>query len=1410
MASIARHHAEWLSLVEVSGPFLSMPVLLRAFPQGLDAHDAPTFRDLRSAYEEWLDDQRASRPDPAIHNAWIDFVLRAVLGFEDDALARGQRIPETLAVHVREHGITLRADLAVVTPADLPNPGAPRMLVQVYPPDVGLERALRGTDNAWAATPATRMMELLHGTGVRVGLVTNGEHWMLVDAPRGQTTGFVSWYAQYWLEEKVTLQAFRSLLSAQRFFGVDARDQLEALLAESASDQQEVTDQLGYQVRRAVEVLVQAIDRIDRERKGALLAGVAEKQLYEAALTVMMRLVFLLSAEEQGRLFANSVTWREHYGVATLRDQLREAADRHGEEVLERRHDAWARLLATFRAVHGGVTHEAMRSPAYGGGLFDPDRHPFLEGRAAKTQWKTATADPLPIHNRTVLHLLDALQVLQVKVPGGGPAEARRLSFRAIGVEQIGHVYEGLLDHTAVRATEPVLGLKGPRDSEPEVPLSTLERLKAKSPEELVAWLKDETRRSEKALQKETAYTIPDKDRRWSVVCERDEGLYRRVAPFAGLVRDDTVGLPIVIHPGSVYVTQGSERRSTGTHYTPPSLTEPIVRHTLDPLVYVGPAEGTPREQWKLRTPDELLALKVCDMAMGSGAFLVQACRYLAERLVEAWSERATHGVTTAPVGEPSKGIPTERLLPDGLDERLALARRLVADRCLYGVDKNPMAVEMAKLSLWLVTFERERPFTFLDHALRSGDSLLGLTDPEQVKWFHLDPARGRALHTQADTAMAVQGLFNFAEQFGPVFETAAALREELERLPENDITDTEDKARLLRQAEALSEQLRLVADVVVATAMETASKGPQQFDDRLKLQMLNLSPLLDRRVPWSDRYPLMKPLAAMADQMLQRGRPAGADARRPFHWVIEFPEVFATERRGFDAIVGNPPFMGGQKITGALGTDYRDALVEHLAKGRRGSADYCAYFFLRAVEILHDRGGFGLIATNTIAQGDTREVGLDAIVASGCSIVRAVPSMKWPGVANLEVSCAWARRRDWSGPRLLGERAVRAITPMLTEAGAVEGKPYRLKANEGKSFQGSIVLGMGFVLEPEEAGALIAKDPRNREVVMPYLNGEDLNSRWDQSASRWVINFRDWPLEKAESYPDCMAIVREKVKPERERNTFSKHAREEWWQFERVRAELYDAIAVIGCVLMKALTSKHHAVERSFLKLVIDQTNLVFAVRGYSALAMIQWTGHECWALHLGASLELRPRYTLATCFETYPFPASPDGLESIGERYHTHRASIMAARKEGLTKTYNRFHTPSERAADITQLRALHVEMDRAVADAYGWSDLALEHGFHETKQGTRYTISEKARREVLARLLKLNHERYAKEVAAGLHDKGKKAKGAKASAPVAEPQDAEETGEEVVAAAPVKRGRGRPKKSEAGGGEGQGSLF
>ena len=1331
--SITRHHNEWLSLVPNSGPFLSLPVLAQAFPQGLNAHDPEHARRLRTAFNEWDDDQLGQRPDARVHRAWVRFVLGETLG-HDELLAEGQAIPQSLKSDVAECGETLRPDWIVNDPAST----KARLLVQMYPRSQALTKPV--ATSRWKTSPDTRMMQLLHDTGVRLGIVTNGDHWMLVNAPKNETTGYASWHANLWLEEPVTLRAFRTLLSADRFFSVPDAETLDlkgGLLDQSQKDQQEVTDQLGYQVRKAVEVLIQALDKADQDHGRKLLADVEEKILYESALTVMMRLVFLFCAEERELLLLGDELYDKNYAVSTLREQLRLTADEFGEEILGLRYDAWTRLLTTFRAVYAGAKHDRLKLPAYGGSLFNPDRFTFLEGRKPGTTWRTAEATPLPVSNRTVLHLLEALQVLQTRV--GKTTEARPLSFRSLDIEQIGHVYEGLLDHTAKRAPEPVLGLAGTRDQEPEIALAELEKVAAKGEKELLRFLKDETGRSESALKKGLNAELDDQlTTRFRTACQ-DSELWGRVKPYAGLVRVDTFGYPVVVTTGSVFVTAGTDRRSTGTHYTPKTLTEPIVQYTLEPLIYDGPSDGKPKDEWKLKSARELLSMKVCDIACGSGAFLVEACRYLAARLQEAWQELERghpYQVRMTPEGLPSQGAVSEELIPADPDEREAYARRLVAQRCVYGVDKNPLAVEIAKLSLWLLTLAKDKPFEFLDHAIRHGDSLVGLHDLDQLRNLTLSGKR--------------EDQNIFLSRLDDAVNQAIALRNKLESRHATSIEAIQEQERYFHEASALTERLKWVADVLIGKAFDadeadliSAAQSFQNEDDG--------------------------ELTATAE--------TANKGRTPFHWPLEFPEVFIT-KGGFDACIGNPPFMGGQKITGFLGTLYREYLVHHLAQGKRGSADLCAYFFLRAAQLVRPGAGFGLIASNTIAQGDTREVAFDLLLAANFIVNRAHSSRPWPGFASLEISIVWVRKGGWNGLYVLDEKPTEGITAYLTPPNTVTGNPHRLKVNEGKSFQGSIVLGMGFVLTPEDAQALIAKDPRNKDVLFPYLNGEDLNSRPDQSPSRWVINFFDWPIEKAMEYPDCFRIVEEKVKPERSLNKYSRSAKEKWWLYERLRAELYRIVGSNQRALVTAEVSKHICFAFRAIGDVYPHMLIVFPIADYAGFGVVQSTLHEVWCRNHGSTLESRFRYTPTDCFETFPFPPSLDGLDNIGERYNIRRQQVMLAFTEGLTKTYNRFHGPEEASTDIQKLRELHVEMDKAVAAAYGWSDLNLDHGFHETKQGIRYTISEDARREVLARLLRLNHERYADEVKRGLHD-------TKAKRPARKPKTTAATTQSATAA-------------------------
>ncbi len=264
--SIPNHHTEWLSLTDTSGPFLSLQVLLEAFPQGLEAHNPNIYRSLKQAYLEWSENNQ----DPSIHRAWIEWVLTQALEYPEEILLKGQNIPPGLQIKIPEQQETLKPDLVLISPT---NNKQIKLLISIVPPDQNLEKPLK--NSRWKASPATRMLELLHSNNHRLGLLTNGEQWMLINAPRGETTGYISWYGNLWTEEKLTVRSFCTLLGVRQFFAVAAEDTLESLLEKSKNTQEEVTNQLGEQVRKAVEVLIQKIDKIDQDYHGKLLENIA-------------------------------------------------------------------------------------------------------------------------------------------------------------------------------------------------------------------------------------------------------------------------------------------------------------------------------------------------------------------------------------------------------------------------------------------------------------------------------------------------------------------------------------------------------------------------------------------------------------------------------------------------------------------------------------------------------------------------------------------------------------------------------------------------------------------------------------------------------------------------------------------------------------------------------------------------------------------------------------------------------------------------------------------------------------------------------------------------------------------------------------------------------------------------------
>ena len=492
--------------------------------------------------------------------------------------------------------------------------------------------------------------------------------------------------------------------------------------------------------------------------------------------------------------------------------------------------------------------------------------------------------------------------------------------------------------------------------------------------------------------------------------------------------------------------------------------------------------------------------------------------------------------------------------MPRDPEERLVVARRLVAERCIYGVDINPFAVEMAKMSIWLVTLAKGRPFGFIDHALRCGDSLVGATDFDQLRFMHLDSERGRSLHKEF--------WFDFGDSIAPAVDEAQRLREELEAFPVVEPADAERKAKLHDDARRAITRARLIGDAVAACAMADAA-GAGDVDTLLKGVREGVAAAVsgDRVDDQADSEHRLDEL----DELLNVELPEGRPRRRTFHWPLEFPEVYAGARLGFDAIIANPPFLGGKRISAQLGGPYREYLVEQVGGGRRGNADLAAFFIRRFALLARPGSGtVGSLATNSIAQGDTREVGLRQIVDSGTTIVRGVQSRKWPGSANLEIAELWLFLGEWHGGFFLDGQRVNGIWSLLHPSQRVSGEPLRLEQNRSRAFQGCVVLGKGFVLRPDEAFEIIARDPNNADVIQPYVNGRDVSSSPDQGAVRYVINFREWSLEQATAYPDALRIVQERVRPERMKKKV-RGQREFWWRFWNPRPAMHRAIGAYG-----------------------------------------------------------------------------------------------------------------------------------------------------------------------------------------------------------------------------------------------------
>jgi len=824
---------------------------------------------------------------------------------------------------------------------------------------------------------------------------------------------------------------------------------------------------------------------------------------------------------------------------------------------------------------------------------------------------------------------------------------------------------------------------------------------------------------------------------------------------------------------------KGDERGKTGSHYTPEELVQPLIEHALAPLL-----------DECLAAPDaeaRLLSLKICDDACGSGHILLNAARRIALELAR---------------------LRTNADNPDPASYRRAL--REVIERCIYGVDFNPQAVRLCKVALWLESHNPGESLGFLDHHIKCGDSLVGITQASEL----LEPipeaayayrdgddkdygAELRKRHKKELSEAAVrQALLDWRSRVGDSLKTVVETLRTVGAMPDSTPDEAARKRELYLHVTSGEAWLSLKALADVKLSPFFITKRP------------------DKHVATELGYrALLNGSEDLTGHPIAEGAAAVAGKRRFFHWFLEFAEVM--QGGGFDCFLGNPPFLGNRGLKGAFGKDDLDYLTTAYAPA--GAIDLVGYFVRRNYNLLKDRRALGTLATNTIAQGGTREGGLEVIEKAGGTIVMAVRSRPWPGAAAVEVSLAAIYKGAWQGRRVLDGKTVSFISTYFDDQLSI-GNPYPLAANADKSFQGSIVLGTGFVLTLDEAQALIARNPNNKDVLFPYLNGEDLNSRSDQSPSRWVISFFDWPLDRqsapegyegkvAADYPDCLEIVEHLVKPERTRvdehgkYVLRKPLPDRWWHYADKRPALYRTIAPLERVMVVPLVAKFQNFVFSANDIVFMHKVAVIALERLNALSILNSSFHFYWAWKYSSTLGAAGlNYSPSDVFITFPFPpdfepnpslsasapsrepALKNRLDALGKELDESRRRIMTGLDIGLTKLYNLYHDPGLSGAAIEKearcdaskaawalplivaLRETHKAIDEAVRDAYGWRDIPLQHGFHELEflpenDRVRYTVSTQARKLILSELLKLNHQRHAEEVAAGLVDENGK---------------------------------------------------
>ena len=1210
----------------------------------------------REALEALGSDDDADADDRVLGFSSIETLLVDHLGWSTDQIQSDPKLIEGYIRELPELGETLQPTALVPAASG----EGTQLLVQELPLFTPLDQKFASGDQHWRATAQERFERLLREAGIEAGLLFNGSQLRLVVAPKGESSGHLTFTLKDLAEVsgRLMFSGLDLLLGQSHVFLDPDGYRLVDVLNKSRSYQAVVSNALADQVLAALWDLLRGFERADQlsQQQGSSLLGdipdTAPEKLYGSLITVLMRFVFLLYAEDEA-LMPTDAIYEQNYKVSSIFEQLQQDAAEF-PDTMEQRFGAWAGLMSLCRLVFDGGGGTADYLPARHGQLFDPEPYPWLE-----TPW---------ISDGAVYTVLSNLLVVN----------GERISYRALDVEQIGSVYEGIMGYEVKRIDGASIGIKSVGQGSKKQLTTTVDLT-----ELLLAPSNDRKKLVEQLAQTSLNHNSSISIKKAETIEDLINSLEQRV---------DRELFPVPLPPKSLVFQPTEERRRSGSHYTPRTLTRPIAEKALQPWL---------KSLGRRPTSTEVLSLRVCDPAMGSGAFLVETCRLLAELLTAAWNK---------------EGLPND--FPAGEDPEV-YARRIIAQRCLYGVDKNIFAVNLARLSLWLVSLSRDAPFTFVDHALKHGDSLVGLSSAEINSFIK------KSDYIQGSLFGSSRGQINNQER--------AAARREFTTDTRSD-SDDNRKRLLLSDQDKQAAPLRLAGDLAICAFFDGKDSKARQAKEQAYSQLYCDSRNLDDALSESEKH--------VASLYKKHGI-------APFHWDLEFPEVFDRPSPGFDIFIGNPPFLGALRISETTGgPTYLSRLKQEVCKSK-GHVDLCTFFFARAFALLARGGTLNMIATSAISTGDNKIAMASSMKDSGGIIYSATTEFTWPGSADVVVSILHivkgmpgiAKECGLS----LNNTRVHSISFGLKDE-EERPKPKKLFENIGRCFQGTNIGGMGFVLSSEEAKEIL-RDQHYKHVIKPLVSGDSVNGIIEEEQKRFVISFGSMPLSEAERYPLALEIARQRVKPQRDlakNHGPGLHGKKYWWQHTLRADPLYESISHMDQCLVRSYVSTSHCLGFMPTSSLFNNSVAVFAFDDYASFALLQSSFHGEWTSLYCSNLGKTIRYSVTESFETFPFPAlwkENKSLIDSGDAYYCLRDSICKARHIGFTSLYGLVNDPCVDELDIIEMRKAIKELDAEVAAAYGVPDLVLEYEWSTPESGEadkdkrcQYRLTAAARESVL----------------------------------------------------------------------------